>query len=229
MRPFFKSGRFVFIENLSPERFIPGDTIYYNSEKSNFIHRISRIHLKPSTSEVEYFDVIDDSSVIYPQKVYPENVIGRPVTMLNGTAGLICGSITNFAFGVIRKIKSYVSRLTVVSVALILSSLFSNLSAATRIKTVEYNFGSYWGTAGATTWTAPSINVNLPESGVAIQNAFVDIEWLTIPTGNTTEHSSSFFYRNSARGKYQQRYRRRTDTYQFRQIRRDVFSRERYK
>jgi len=65
--------------------------------------------------------------------------------------------------------------------ALLFLSAGQKLSAATRIKTVEYNFGSRYSTsnlASGTAWTPPTITVHLPESGVVIRNAYLELEAL---------------------------------------------------
>ncbi|MDI6642042.1 MAG: hypothetical protein QME68_07015, partial [Elusimicrobiota bacterium] len=56
------------------------------------------------------------------------------------------------------------------------------LYAATRIKTVEWNFGSYYSATDIKNWSAPYITINLPDAIAPppspIKNAFVEIEYL---------------------------------------------------
>jgi hypothetical protein len=198
MRPFIKSGSFLFVENLPAKQFQPGDKVLYRSEGSTFVHRIQKISLKPSCREIDHFVVTDDAAIIAPQKLYPEQVLGRPVSKLNGIAGLFAGRISNFAYSFLRKLKLYTPRLSFVFAIVIASAIFSNVYSATRIKTVEYNFGSYWST-GTVTWAAPYISINLPESGIVIKNAFLDIHYITVPALNTT-NIDVFFSTGTAPG-----------------------------
>jgi signal peptidase I len=81
MRPFIKNGSFVFIEHIAPAAFRPGDNILYKSGGGLFIHRIKAViyKLASNKSVVESFEITDDAAVILPDKVCPEEVLGRPV------------------------------------------------------------------------------------------------------------------------------------------------------
>jgi len=66
------------------------------------------------------------------------------------------------------------------SLAFILYPL-SFLSAETRVKTVEYNFGGYYGAdrASAAQTDFPTRTVKLPENGKTIKSAWLEFEGLT--------------------------------------------------
>ena len=107
MRPLFKSGSYVFVEAICPEEFASGDTICYEQEGEKFIHRITRIVLKPTSQIVDHFVVNSDSAVTLPEKIYPEHLIGRPLSGLNGALGAIAGKFFNFTFPILRWIKHF--------------------------------------------------------------------------------------------------------------------------
>jgi hypothetical protein len=71
---------------------------------------------------------------------------------------------------------------------LLLSAFAQISSAATRVKTVEWNFGSYYSTTDATTWTPPYITINLPDAVQAspIKDAHLEVEYLTTGGADTT-------------------------------------------
>ncbi|MFN3966398.1 MAG: hypothetical protein ACK4JE_01705, partial [Endomicrobiia bacterium] len=83
---------------------------------------------------------------------------------------------------IIVSIVKTVLKVSMVSVISIVAVVGGIAFSATRIKTVEWNFGSYYSAtdiASGSGWTPPYIVVNLPENGIVIKNAYVEIEYLS--------------------------------------------------
>ena len=77
----------------------------------------------------------------------------------------------------------------------------SNGYAKTRIKTVEWSFGSYFNSsdlASGSVWTAPTITVSLPETGKTIKNAFLELECWTYGTSDVSNVDIRFDQGSSA-------------------------------
>ncbi|MFH1369183.1 MAG: S26 family signal peptidase, partial [Elusimicrobiota bacterium] len=203
MRPALKNGQPVRAEFLPFDSFRTGDMVLYKKENNHYIHRI--IRKKP-----DYFIVDGDSAVTSQHNVYPGEILGRPVSFFNGLPGLILGNISNLAFKLGRKLKSFVLSFRFLSL-LFLTSVFLlpspvSLYAVVRVKTVEWNFGSYYSAnsiASGSPWTPPYITVNLPDAIATspIKNAYLEIEYLTTTNkGASTTNIDVFFSTGTAAG-----------------------------
>ena len=78
-----------------------------------------------------------------------------------------------------------------ISISILLST---PLFAATRIKTVEFNYGSWYGNnvPNGIAWSPPYIPIDLPESGITIKNAFLEFGCISIDNVDTTGIDISF-------------------------------------
>ncbi|MBN1823204.1 MAG: S24/S26 family peptidase, partial [Endomicrobiales bacterium] len=176
MRPSIKSRETLFVEAIPPEVFKPGDTALYEHEGKKFIHRITNICT--SADKKLIFTLSGDSAVTGEYTVDASRMIGRPITHLNGFYGLVLNSILSIVFSILRPLKKALFPL---AFFLLLSNVAPDgLSAATRIKTVEWNYGGYYSSSDVNTWTPPYIYINLPDAIATspIKNAYLEISYL---------------------------------------------------
>ena len=97
MRPAIKNNQPVWVEFLAFDRFRRGDMVLYKKEGFDYIHRIL-------STEPAHLIVSSDSCVTDPHPVFPDEIIGRPISLLNGFVGMVWGSFFRFLFGLKSKI-----------------------------------------------------------------------------------------------------------------------------
>ncbi|HBU69286.1 MAG TPA: hypothetical protein DEE98_02760 [Elusimicrobia bacterium] len=186
MRPALLKGKMVLCEVVPPEKLRAGDMVAYEISGKKFIHRIKDIITDgPKTS----FLISSDSSACEPHLISYGQIQGRAVSALNGGTGLIFGTIANFVYSCLRGAKYFFSgKQTLFFLIPLLLLLAQFVSAAERIKTVEWNFGGYYNAADAATWSPPYLTVNLPDTSGAspIKNAYLEIEYLTTNNADTS-------------------------------------------
>ncbi|MEW6041405.1 MAG: hypothetical protein AB1633_07790, partial [Elusimicrobiota bacterium] len=203
MRPITKGGRYIWVENISPASIKPGDVVLYNVSGKNFLHRVIKIEQNPPVKLGGFrYTLSDDAGVVGTHTVSADSIIGRQITFFNGIAGLIFNKLVRLLRPLTLTLSHKGRGNTMVAKTLwlifsflpfYLSTLLpfypSTLHAATRIKTVEYNFGGYYSAtnlASGVNWVPPYITVNLPESGVAIKSAYVEFEGLAVANASVT-------------------------------------------